>query len=195
MVLVVDIETSDLLKPGLPLSDSAQPWVCEIAALLCSPEGIDRDFFSTRIRADGRTIRDQARAVHGIGSREAGRSGVSEVTALGFLIGLAAQATICVGHNIEFDRKVIEGVLLRRAKDTATWVRPGLMTVCTMTAGAPFCRLSTASGQSKYPTLDELLSALSLPHRPSPHTAWGDVQATKAAYFALRARNVLEAVA
>lgn len=197
MYLVVDVETSDLLKRDVSLADPSQPWAVSIAALLCEPDGTDRDFFATRIRADGRQIRADAQNVHGITSREAGRNGVSELTALGMLIGLAANATYCIGHGIDFDRQVIESLLIRRDKATKMWTRPGLVFVDTMLAGVPVCRIPSGrdDNQFKWPSLDELLATLNLPPRPQPHTAWGDVQATKAAFFALRASNVLEVAA
>jgi DNA polymerase III epsilon subunit-like protein len=197
VILFCDVESSDLLRGDLPLGDPAQPWCVSIGAELATNDGESVDFFSTRIRSDGRMIRSCATEVHGITSRQAARQGVSELAALGMLMGFAAQAKIVVGHGIDFDRKVIESQLLRLGKDARMWVRPGLQFVCTMLAAVAICRIpgTGSDGQFKWPKLDETLAALGLPPRPSPHTAWSDLQSTKAAYFALKARNLLEVAA
>lgn len=198
MLLFVDCETSDLLKKDLPLADPSQPWCVSLAAELCDDDGTTRDFLHTRIRSEGRMVRPGAKAVHGINSVDAGRDGVSETAALGVLIGFAAQASTVVGHGVDFDRKVIEGVLIRRGKDTRMWVRPGLSFVDTMLAATPVCRLPhdppSASGQFKWPSLDSACEAIlhELP-RAGHHSAWDDCQRAKRLYFALRQLNVLEA--
>lgn len=198
MLLFIDTETSDLLKKDLPLSDPSQPWACAIAADLCDDDGTTRDFLHTRIRSEGRMIRAGAKAVHGISSSDAGRDGVSETAALGVLIGFAAQVSVVIGHGVSFDRQVIEGLLIRRGKDTRMWMRAGLCFVDTMLAATPVCRLPhdppSASGQFKWPSLDSACEAIlhELP-RSGYHSAWDDCQRTKRLYFALRELRVLEA--
>lgn len=198
MLLFIDTETSDLIKKDLPLSDPSQPWCVSIAAELCDDDGTARDFISTRIRSEGRMIREGAKAVHGMSSTQAGRDGVSEAAALGVLIGLASQASKVIGHGVDFDRQVIEGVLTRRGKDARMWTRPGLTFVDTMLAATPVCRLPhdppSTSGQFKWPSLDAACEAIlhELP-RVGHHSAWDDCQRAKRLYFALRELRVLEA--
>jgi DNA polymerase III epsilon subunit-like protein len=167
-----------------------------VAADLCDNDGSSRDFMFTRIRSDGRMIKDGARDVHGITSRQAGRDGVSETAALGVLIGFAAQASMVLGHGVSFDRQVIEGLLLRRGKDARMWVRPGLQFIDTMTAATPVCRLPSGrdDGQFKWPSLDVACETiLHEQPRSGHHSAWDDCQRTKRLYLALRSMNVLEA--
>lgn len=196
MILIVDAETSDLPKRDLPADDPAQPWIVSVAAMLCSPEGEPQDFFHTRIRSDGRKIKDAAAAVHGISSRAAGRNGVSETAALGMLIGFAAQATAIVGHGIDFDRGMVECALVRLGKDTRIWVRAGLEFICTMKAAAPLCRIPSThdSGGFRWPSLDAACEIiLQEKRREGHHTAWDDCNRTKRLFLALRERKVLEA--
>lgn len=196
MFLAIDVESSDLLKRTLPLDDAAQPWPVSLAAILCDDDGTEQDFFHTRIRSDGRMIRPGAQAVHGIGSSAAGRHGVSEVAALGMLVGFAAQATRLIGHAIEFDRDVIIATLRRLDKDDRMLVRPGLELVDTMKAAAPVCRIPSGrdDGQFKWPTLDEACATvLGEAPRTGPHNAYDDALRARRLYLALVARNVLEA--
>lgn len=198
MFLAVDVESSDLIKRDLPLSDASQPWAVGIAAQLFGEDGKPVDFFCTKIRGDGRQIRPGAEKVHGISSRAAGRGGISEVAALGMLCGLAAQASYLIGHNVEFDRQVIEGLLIRLGKDTKLWVRPGLQSVCTMLASVALCRLPSGreDGQFKYPSLDEACEILlGESRREGHHAAWDDCDRARRVFLVLRERNCLEAAA
>jgi DNA polymerase-3 subunit epsilon len=199
MILIVDCESSDLIKRTLPLSDPAQPWCVQLAAELVSNDNQTLDFFSTHIRADGRKVRSAAQSVHGISSSAAGRSGVSEIVALGFLCGLAAQAKYVVGHGIDFDRDLITSLLMRRGKDTKLWTRPGLESICTMKAATPVCKLvpdpPRDDGGWKWPSLDEASQIiLGEPRREGAHGAWDDVCRTRRLFTALRERNLVEVV-
>lgn len=165
MILFVHLATSDLLKRNLPLTDPAQPWVCGLAAELASGAGEAMSALSTLVRPDpGMQIRFDATARHGISTMEATQSGISAIVALGVLCQFAAKATIAVGHSNEFDRGVVESVLMRAGKDTRLWTRPGLRFVDTMTAATPFCRIEPLppreDGQFKWPSLAEASSAI-----------------------------------
>lgn len=198
MIVFLDSETSDLLKRDVSLGDPSQPWICALACQLDSMDGTPRDFFSTRIRSDGRSIRLGAQNVHGISSKEAGRNGVSEIAALGLLVGFAAQARYCVGYNVAFDRDVIVATLARLGKDDRMLVRPGLELVDVMLASAPVCRLPSGrdDGQFKWPSLDDCAEIiLGEPRRSGPHSAWEDLQITRRVFYSLRERDVIEVAA
>lgn len=190
MILFVDCETSDLLKRNLPLSDPAQPWAVSIAAELTDDAGMTAGHLWTAIRADGRKIREGAEAVHGVSSAMAGRTGASEIAALGLLTDFSKQSNRCVGFGIDFDRRVIEGVLVRRGKDARHWVRPGLEFVDLMQVCTPICKLPPKEpredGGFKWPSLDEACRiVLGKEPRTGLHNAWEDCQRAKELYFAL----------
>lgn len=198
MFLAVDLESSDLLKRDLPLDDSSQPWIVSLAAVLCEDDGAERDFFYTRIRADGRTIKAGAQQVHGIGTRDAARSGVSEIAALGMLVGFASQATRLVAHNVEFGRDVIVSTLLRLKKDARMLTRPGLELCCTMRTAAPICKIPGAGqdGQHKWPSLQEAAKILlGVDVQSATHSAWEGCVTVKQLYLELMKLNAREAAA
>lgn len=200
VVLCFDTETSGLLRRDVPLGDASQPWACVIAAELVDMDGKSLDFFSAHIRADGRTIGKGATDVHGLSSRDAAKAGVNEIVALGMLVGFASQARYLVGHGVDFDRQVIEGMLIRRQKDTRIWVRPGLEHQCTMRAATNLCAIKPddprTDGGYRWPSLDEACSILlGKPPREGHHDAWGDMKRSQSLWFYLRDRGALEVAA
>jgi hypothetical protein len=197
-LLFVDCETSGLFKKNLPLDSDQQPWVVSLAAELCDDVGRQVASINTGIRANGRKITDGAQAVHGVSSATAGRTGVSELAALGVLCGresFASQARYVIGHGISFDRDVITSVLARNGRDATTWARPGLTFIDTMLAATPFCKLPSDrdDGSYKWPSLDEACDLLlNEPPRTGPHNAWEDIQRAKLLFFWLRQRGALD---
>lgn len=197
-LLFVDTETSGLIKKHLPVDSDQQPWVVSLAAELCDDAGRQIACINTGIRAAGRRIEAEASAVHGVSSAAAGRTGVSELAALGILCGkesFASQARYVIGHGISFDRLVITSVLARNGRDATAWSRPGLTFIDTMLATAPFCKLPSdrEDGSYKWPSLDEACEILlNEPHRAGPHNAWDDLQRAKRLFFWLRSRGALE---
>lgn len=198
MYLFVDCETSGLIKRNLPLDSDQQPWVCSLAAELTDADGNQLACINTAIRANGRRIEAGASAVHGVSSQLAGRTGVSELAALGVLCGresLASQARYVIGHGISFDRDVITSVLARHGRDATTWVRPGLQFVDTMTTATPFCKIVSDhdSGGYRWPSLDDAGHILFCDQpREGPHSAWDDIQRTKKLFFYLRQQGAFD---
>lgn len=198
MYLFVDTETSGLLQQSLPLASPEQPWIVSLAAELTDAKGDQLAILYTPIRANGRSISDSARYVHGISSALAGRSGVSELAALGVLCGresFASQARYCIGHGVSFDRDVVRCVLARHGREATTWVRPGLEFVDTLLAAAPFCQIPSPHerGGYKWPSLDEACEIL-LKDSPriGKHNPLDDLIRTKRLYWWLRERNAFD---
>lgn len=198
MLMVCDVETSDLPRKDLPRGDPGQPWITSAAAMLCQPDGTVVDHFHCRVRSDGRSVRPGAEAVHGISTRSAGRNGVSETTVLGLIAGFADQATHIIGHGIAFDRGIIEDNLVRLNKSTRLFTRTGITFVCTMLASVPVCRLPNpndfGTGGFKWPTLDEACQIiLGMAPREGFHSAWDDVDRARRLFLELRNRGIVEA--
>jgi len=197
-LLFIDVETSGLLKRDIPLDSNEQPWCCHIAAELCDDAGRQLASLNTPVRAHGRAISTAASNIHGVTSTMAGRTGVSELAALGVLCGresLASQARYVIGHGISFDRDIVTSTLARLGRDAISWVRPGLQFICTMTAAAPFCRIESRheSGGYKWPSLDEACGMLlGMAPRSGPHNAWDDLQRAKSLFFHLRSSGAFE---
>ena len=92
------------------------------------------------------------------------------------------QCDVIIGHNIEYDVKVILCELYRYGKET-----DGLESIqqfCTMKQSVEFCGFETYNGD-RYPKLQELYSKLF--HQPfeNAHDAYCDVKATAECFWAL----------
>lgn len=195
MILSLDTETSNLPARGMDVADKQYPWPVRVGAALFDDSGRDYALFSTGIRADGRTVSSAAQAIHGVSSREAGRSGIPEVVALSVICHMAGQAQYLIGFNIEFDRDILVASILRQNQDPKRLLRPGLQLVDLMKPCAAFCKLPTEhdSGSYRWPSLDDAgRILLGEPERTGPHTDWTDLQRAKRIFFWLRARGALE---
>lgn len=197
MILALDCETSDLYKDDLPENHPSQPWVVSIAAELCGYDGVARDWMHTRIRANGRTVKQGASAVHGVSTSQAARSGVPEIVALGMFCHFVAQASHLVGFGNSFDVKVIKSVLLRANKSRELIERPGLEIVDTMPLCTPICKIAPPIARDdqnyKWPKLDEACAELLGERaREGAHSAWDDMQRAKRIYFELVKRGIVE---
>jgi len=196
MILIFACATSDVLRTDLPLDDPGQPWICEIAAELVDADGNPLASFWSPINSEGRKIKDGAAEVHGITSRDAAKHGVSEIAALGVLIGMANQAKVAVSFN-DHARKVVASILIRNRKSVEKWMRPGLCFPELREAVRAACKIpsETEDGQYRQPKIDEACSILlSEPSREGPKSAHDDVQRVRRLFFELKRQNLIEVV-
>ena len=93
------------------------------------------------IRPDGYIIPDDAVRIHGITTQRAMEEGLDLAAVVDDFMADFDQATFIVGHNIDFDKKILGAELIRLH-------RPDVMnskrTYCTMQAGTDFVRLQMA---------------------------------------------------
>lgn len=198
MYLFLKTHASGTLKKGLPLDAPDQPWIVFLAAQLTDADGNELASINTGIRSDGRAISEAATALHGITTRRAACTGVKEKAALSVLCGkesFVSQARFVVGHGMQFDRDVITGLIMRNGWDASVWTRPGVEFVDTMTAAAPFCKLTSEhdSGSYRWPSLDDACRILlGEEPRAGVHDAWDDLNRTKRLFFWLRERGAFD---
>lgn len=196
MILVFACATSDLLRTDLPLDDPSQPWICEIAAELVDAQGNLLASFWTPINSEGRKIKDGAAEHHGITSRDAAKQGVSEIAALGVLIGMANQAKVAVSFN-DHARNVVSAVLMRNRKSVEKWMRPRLCFPDMREAVRAACKIpsETEDGQYRLPKLDEACSLLlGEEPREGRKTAHDDVARVRRLFLELKRQNLIEVV-
>ncbi len=199
MILVIKTATSSLVKPSLSLEDPAQPWAAAIAAELIDREGRSHGFMKTRILGRGRQIHPDATKVHGISSRDAQKSGMDETDAVAYLNGLARQSTCAVSYSIDFDRDVIQGVLLR-ARDEArlrVWTRSNYKFISLRNACTAICRLKPIKprddGGFRWPSLDDACQImLGWPRLLGVRDLWTDCMRVKALFLLLAERGAFE---
>lgn len=194
MILSLDTETSSLIPRGAVPGSAQFPWPVQIGAVLFGFDGRDRASFGSRIRADGRTVSTGSAEIHGISSRDAGRSGVPEVIGLGIVCAFAAEARYLVGFNLDFDRAILESALIRLGKETRKLMRPGLEPIDLMRPAAALCKLPSEreDGSYKYPRLGEALALIRHERPRKGHDALTDAKSAKRLFLSLVHRGVIE---
>lgn len=190
MRLGLDTETSGLLRDKLPLTDRSQPRICQLAAVLFDMKWRPQGKLVVLIRPDGWAMEPDAQEHHGITEQQCISRGVPVVAALAVLQGLCANATQIFGHNIQFDRQMIDIELSRCGAEAAWWKRKAYQFACTMETGTPVANLPGEFG-IKFPSLEELHHIL-MPDRDyaTKHEGEADVMASARCARELEARGV-----
>lgn len=188
MYLFFDTETS-----GLPRDWSAPPsagdnWprVVQIGWLSCDAAGTLLASVQYLIKPQGFTISRQAAALHGITTSQALARGVALPPVLADFSAAVRAANWIVGHNVEFDRKVIQSELLRAELPDPF---AGKSQRCTMKEAAEVCRLPGKYGY-KWPSLTELHRHLFGAAFEGSHGALADAEACMRCFFRLRELGV-----
>ena len=114
MNLFIDTETTGLIDARLPLSDEAQPWPVELAALLTRSDGQLVSGFHAVIQPDGWTITPETEKIHGISQAYAMEYGMPLADALGVLQVFVNRADQLLAYNMPFDGCIIEAACQRR---------------------------------------------------------------------------------
>ena len=158
MILAFDTETTGLIDKAKPLGDDSQPRIVQVGAILAEDNGdIVTEIRDIYIRPAGWKTKPGAETVHGISDKMANRFGISEIAALGLIVGLSANVKRVIGHGVEFDRDIVSGTLMRLGKSTELFRRPRLQWCCTMKGMNEICSIESqyVDGASKWPTLAE----------------------------------------
>lgn len=108
-ILFYDVETSDMIKYGLPSEHPDQPHIAEIAAILVSAE--TRDVISSlnvMVKPDGWSMSKEATEVNGLTDQMLEDHGVPEYLAVSMLLSMwRNSATKRVAYNKTFDIRMI----------------------------------------------------------------------------------------
>lgn len=189
MHLFFDTETTGFPNFRLPADDPSQPYIVDLAALLCDDGGNDIDRFEAIIKPDGWTVGDGAAAVHGITTEIALEQGIPIADALDAFDALLARAAQLVAFNLRFDDKLLRGARRRLGRPDGFGTVP---VFCCMKAATPLCKLPATARMHKAgihtfktPSLAEALRLLCDREHVGAHRAMADVIATKEIYFAM----------
>lgn len=135
MYLCFDSETSGF----------SQSRLLQLGAILFSPDHKPIMEASLLVRPDGWQIEEGATKVHGITNEFAAEHGLPLDVVLGIFCGLARSSTLFVGHNLEFDMRVITGELARLG--WPQFNRP------------QFCTKSRSTNVCQFPPTEKMLKA------------------------------------
>ena len=192
MILIYDTETDSLPKDRLPDDHPSQPRLVQLGAALYEDDGTERASIDLTIKPDGWVIPDQVAKIHGITTDIAARSGVPLAVAMATFSNMRRQAHTYVGHNVEFDDKIIRYACAQLGKQLPDM--PSLKRECTMRMSSPLMKIPPtermrAAGFDKYkpPNLGEIHLFLFREALIGAHNAMVDVRACAKVYFRLKA--------
>ena len=195
MYLIFDTETTGKIENWkAPVSEfESFPRVVQLAWQLHDYKGALIEVKNFIIKPDGYTIPFNAEKIHGISTERAMRQGVSMEFVMDEFKKALDETDFVVGHNIEFDNKVLGAEYARANRDDGLLKKKELDT---MRASTDFCKLPGGRGKSfKFPTLNELSLKLFNQAVDNAHNASADVEATSRCFLELIRLGVFNAKA
>lgn len=190
MYLVFDTETTGLPKNyQAPLDDfSNWPRIVQLAWSLYDAEGNHWESYSFIIKPNGFIISDEVAKIHRITQARAMAEGVDLHDVLVHFISDVKKAEHLVGHNIDFDDKIVGAELLREKLSNPLAETDK---ICTMKMGVSVCKIPNGRGTYKWPNLTELYKCLFQTEFPDAHDALVDVKACAECFFELKRRGAI----
>ncbi|MEO9868882.1 DNA polymerase III subunit alpha [Ekhidna sp.] len=191
MYLIFDTETT-----GLPHNKSAPveeldnwPRLVQIAWQLHDHSGKLLSIGNHIVKPEGFTIPFNAEKIHGISTKHALEVGEDLSEVLDKFSEDVKKAEVLVGHNIEFDNKIIGAEYLRTKKDN---LLAEAKNIDTSISTKEFCQLQGGiGGRLKMPKLIELYEKLFGEGFGDAHDAAYDVDATAKAFFECLKRSII----
>jgi len=191
MYLIFDTETT-----GLPHNKTAPvedldnwPRLVQIAWQLHDHSGKLLSTGNHIVKPEGFTIPFNAEKIHGISTKRALEVGEDLAEVLDKFSEDVKQAEVLVGHNIEFDNKIIGAEYLRTEKEN---LLSEAKNIDTAEDTKEFCQLQGGiGGRLKPPKLIELYEKLFGEKFDDAHDAAYDVDATAKAFFECLRRKVI----
>lgn len=178
--LFFDTETTGLPKSwSAPLADPENwPRLVQLAWLLYDSKGNRLAGNTHIIKPEGFEIPEKASAIHGITTERALSQGEALRDVLVGFHTIVASADLLVGHNLDFDTKIVGAEFMRADLPRITPPRPR---VCTMKSSVAYCALP----RSKWPKLIELHNKLFGCGFEGAHDAGADIAATARCFWEL----------
>ena len=135
------------------------------------------------IKPAGFIIPDEVAKIHGISQARANTEGRALDNVLCLFTAMCYFPIRIVGHNINFDLKIV-----RKEFERLGWADPtfGHEILCTMSAGTDLCAIEKRGGGFKFPKLGELHRKLFNEDFENAHDARADIAATARCFWELR---------
>jgi len=186
MKLFFDTETTGLPKDYNASSEDVDNWprLVQLGWLMVDDDEKIVSQGNYIVKPEGFEIPKESSDVHGITNEKANEQGCDLKSLLKIFANEIIKADIIVGHNINFDIKVMDAEFIRnkipvRLKNVDFF--------CTMQESTNFCKLANKNGFSSYkwPNLQELHTKLFGVGFEDAHDAMIDILATKKCYYEL----------
>ena len=186
MILFFDTETNGLWRRDLHVTDTNQPRLVSLAAMVCKDDESSVSQISLRSKPDNWTIPKGASDVNGITTEEATNTGISTHSILCALTELFQQCHTLVAHNAAFDLQILErefyqhGIRFKFPENIH----------CTMMMAKDELKLKGQFKDYKFPKLQECFEAFFHTSPQKYHDALLDVQLCRELYFHLKRKDV-----
>ena len=190
MYLVFDTETTGLPKNyRAPISDLDNwPRLVQLSWAWFDQDGQAWDRYDYIVKPDGFIIPEEATKIHRISQEQAAAEGHEIQEVLSEFAEQLVRAEALVGHNIDFDDKIIGSEFYRYQVPNEL---EAAKKICTMKTGAEVCKISNGRGGYKWPNLAELHRCLFERDFEDAHNAMVDVLACARCFFEIRRRGVI----
>lgn len=168
------------------------PNVIQLAWIVTDEQGNVLKRKSHIITPNGFEINDNVANLTGITTTRAMRESIELTTALSDFMSDVNNAQLLIGHNIDFDMKVVGCELYRNDMDYENLLSK--KTLCTMKRSTYFCAIPSSNSRYndyKWPRLEELYHKLFGCSFSGAHDALADVEATMKCYFELKMKGIL----
>ncbi len=187
--LFFDTETTGLPRNYKAPSSDTNNWprMVQLSWVLTDQNGHYIRGADYIIKPSGFTIPQDASRLHGITTTRAINEGEEIRNVLSAFKMDLKKATKIVGHNIDFDKKIVGAELIRLGERD---IVDSLPTICTMKAGTDYCAIPGNYGY-KYPTLQELHKALFGVGFEDAHNSSSDVAATEKCFWKMKEKGLI----
>jgi DNA polymerase III epsilon subunit-like protein len=189
MYLFFDTETTGL-PPKQPEISSQWPRLVQLAWILTDDTGSILREDSTIVRPEGYKIPKRVTYIHGITTELAYDQGIRLTDVLSRFSEVLRFSHVLIGHNIDYDYRVVRAEFLRKKIDTLLDQYPRF---CTMKSPKiiEFCKIMRGDNKPKWPGLEELYHYLFEERYHDAHDAYADAKACAQCFFKLRNMGVI----
>lgn len=193
MYLIFDTETTGLPKNyQAPLDDfSNWPRMVQIAWAIYDPEGRNWLKKSFIIYPDGYIISDEVAKIHRVSQERAMKEGLPIKKVLAEFLQDVSRVNFLVGHNIDFDDKIVGSEILRQGLANDLDILKNAEKICTMKSSVSVCKIDNGRGGYKWPNLTELYHHLFKSNFSEAHDALVDVLACAKCFFELKRKDLI----
>ena len=189
LFLFFDTETTGVPRNYKAPSSDIQNWprLVQLAWILTDDKGNRIHSGDVIVKPDRFTIPTDAAKVHGITTEIAMKEGIPLGKAINQFIDDLNTARYIVGHNIDFDKKIVGAEMIRLGMED---IMDSKRSYCTMQSSIDFCKIPSKYGY-KYPKLQELYKKLFGTEFDNAHDAMNDIEATEKCFWELRKRKLI----
>lgn len=189
LYLFFDTETTGTpFNYKAPSSDTRNwPRLVQLGWILMTEKGKKVSEKNYIVKPNGFTIPAEATKIHNITTKMALEQGRELSFVIDEFLKDFNKAKYVVGHNIDFDKKIIGAELIRLSKPD---IMNSKQAFCTMKSSTDFCKIPGYYGY-KFPKLQELYHKLFGRDYEDAHDAASDIEATQQCFWELRRRKLI----